>query len=309
MNEVIGIDLDTGPIRGLTETEVGKVLEYSGLNWSLRGQKPGVPLKKIIYGHIESGYPALVVFKSGPDERHAIPVIGHTFNEDTWVPRAESSYFVVGKSTKYIPSESWVDMFIIHDDNWGSNYCVPNDYFEDQGASVILTLPKQVLTDPIRAEVIGSNYLMKILPSVPAGAGPWAKRLDYYARNDLLVIRPLLISGSAYTRHLRQVADWDGLKIGDEKLIGTIENEIGQEQVWMVELSVPELFSANKRKLGEVILRAEVKPTNILDFSNYYITRLPGYFVLYKSGGPDTPRFQFDSSGSDSHVELYGCEE
>ena len=36
-------------------------------------------------------------------------------------------------------------------------------------------------------------------------------------------------------------------------------NKFSSEQLWMIEFSVPELFSANLRKLGEVLVRAERK--------------------------------------------------
>ncbi len=309
MNRLIGIDLSREPMRGLTESDMIKIIESAGVKCALQQRNPQVPLEKYIYGIAESGYPAIVVFDAGAAAQHAIPVIGHTFNEDTWVPRAESSYFVVGKDTKYIPSESWVDMFIVHDDNWGSNYCVPNNYFEDQGATVILPLPSNVLLDPIRAEVIGSDYLLMILPHIPVDDNPWVTRLMIYAAAGLLVIRPVLLTGQDYADHLKKVTDWQNNKITNLNILRAIEQEIGQEHIWMVELSVPELFSANKRKVGEVILKAEQHPSNIIDFSNFYLARLPGYFVLYASQDPTHPTFKFEPSGSNSHIELFGCEQ
>jgi len=75
-----------------------------------------------------------------------------------------------------------------------------------------------------------------------------------------------------------------------------------------VELSVPNLFSANTRKLGEVLLRAEVPASPTRDFKNFLLARLPGYFALYKGGGALNPKFKFIPSGVKSHVQLYGCE-
>src|SRR6185437_3386454 len=91
-----------------------------------KGEKPPIPYRKYIYGSVESGLPALLGFQfdmGQPEESgHIIPVLGHTFNADTWIPRAAFSYFILGQSTRYVPSESWVSTYIIHDDNWGSNY-------------------------------------------------------------------------------------------------------------------------------------------------------------------------------------------
>ncbi len=72
---------------------------------------------------------------------------------------------------------------------------------------------------------------------------------------------------------------------------------------WMIELSIPELFPANKRKLAEV----EPKPKR--DFKSFLLARVPGYFALYREGGSDNPIYDFLLSGLKSHFELYSCEE
>jgi hypothetical protein len=72
---------------------------------------------------------------------------------------------------------------------------------------------------------------------------------------------------------------------------------------------VPELFPANQRKVGEVVLRAEHKPTCFRDFKNLLFARIPGFFALYVGGGAENPSYEFIPSDLKSHVELYGCEE
>ena len=84
---------------------------------------------------------------------------------------------------------------------------------------------------------------------------------------------------------------------------------ISKPHFWMVELSVPELFSANKRKVGEVVLRAEISPTTRRDFKNLLLARVPGFFAVYVDGPPSNPRYEFLPCRLKSHVELYGCEE
>ena len=46
----------------------------------------------------------------------------------------------------------------------------------------------------------------------------------------------------------------------------------------MIELSLPELFSANLRKVGEVLVRAELLPATDRDLTSFVLARLPGYF-------------------------------
>ena len=79
---------------------------------------------------------------------------------------------------------------------------------------------------------------------------------------------------------------------------------------WLIELSVPELFSANRRKIAKVLIRAEkeVGPKYDRDISSFVAARLPGHFVLYESGGSSNPKYKFIPSGVSSHFELYEYE-
>ena len=174
-------------------------------------------------------------------------------------------------------------------------------------AYVIATFPKQVQTDAISAEVIGADYLFSILPQLPHLDEPWESRLAYYASKHLLVLRPILIDSANYAEHLAKVSDWTGKGIRKNLIEGL--KHMTPEKLWMVELSVPELFSANRRKIGEVLLHAETPPGSPRDFSSFILARLPGCFALYEGGGPTEPRYRFVPSGADGHVELAGCEE
>jgi len=334
MNELIGVDhqsrkvgLDAG---GLTTQEMVHILQCAGTRCMVMDyQKPQpdhdrAPFQKVLYGSIESGYPAIVIFQTTdePNVCHAVPVFGHTFNEDTWVYRAESSYFRVGSGTQYIPSESWLSMYIAHDDNWGSNFCIPRRYLHarrycDRGGEedhaclmdsgcvsyVMGTLPKEVRMNALQAEVIGADYLFSMLPQLPDLSEVWRERLCYYAKQSQLVLRPILITGKEYSRHLNKIRDW-----AQDRLEATLTIE-PDSFLWMVELSIPELFPANRRKVGEVVLRAESTPTHTRDFKNLLLARVPGFFAVYLGGPSSNPRYAFLPCRLQSHVELYGCEE
>ena len=165
------------------------------------------------------------------------------------------------------------------------------------------TLPGTVKMNALQAEVIGVDYLFSILPQLPDLSEVWRKRLCYYAERKQLVVRPILVTGEEYSKHLDGISDWT-----HRKLQFTFSCE-PESFFWMVELSVPELFSANKRKVGEVVLRAETKPMSRRDFKNLLLARVPGFFAMYVSGPPSNPRYEFLPSDLQSHVELYGCEE
>ncbi len=333
MNLLLGVDHVNVKTSGLTYQQMQAVLEAAGAkcfpaDYTQPSTNPP-PFQKYIYGSIESGYPAIVNFgTTDPDgSLHAVPVFGHTLNQDTWVPSANLSYFKIGEGTKYIPSESWLSMFVVHDDNWGSNYCIPRHYLRSQPlpasgqpppnpeeavsqcvAHVISTMPKEVKLNPVRAEIIGADYLFTILPQLPPNNNPWAQRLARYASAHLLVLRPYLLDPAEYTAHLEKMKDWQGKPVR-ETLIRDLRANLTKERLWMIELSVPELFSANLRKVGEVLVRAECFPSVDRDLSNFVLARLPGYFALLAGGSSADPQYQFIPSGAEGHVELIGCED
>jgi hypothetical protein len=291
--------------------------------------RPGIqqpPFQKYLYGSIESGYPAIICFGTSTQNYHAIPIFGHTFNEDTWVPSAESSYFRIGAGTAYIPSESWLNTYLAHDDNWGSNYCIPRDFLYSQRtcdnwptgskacgmqsecvAYIIATLPKAVQTNPLTAEIIGADFLFSIMPNLQQMGEQWESRLASYAAAHRLVLRTVLIDSRDYGKHLGEITDWEGNTI-QKRLIEGLKDFQG-EKIWMVELSVPELFSANRRKVGEVLLRAEQNVSNVRDFSSFILARLPGCFALYTGGGAQNPEYRLIPTAVKSHVQLFGCED
>lgn len=343
MNETVGIDhIKRKAEKGLGSDEITQILESIGVRCSVLDftgtgtEKPPASFQKYIYGSIESGFPAIIFFGTAgsADEYHVVPVFGHTFNEDTWVPSAERYYFRVGADVTYIPSDSWLSMFVGHDDNYGSNVCIPKHYLQtkrhptssnhthqnkkrrsqadvDSVAFIIATLPTEIELSPIRAEVIGADYLLRMLPKLPnRRKNKWTKRLLKYAKENQLVLRPILISPQRYIKHLERISDWSGLRT-NPKLLPVLRKwaRNNVEYLWMIELSVPELFSANKRKLGEILLRADSKVGSERDMESFVFARLPGHFSFYQEGGASNPNYLFIASGLDTHVELYGCED
>lgn len=333
MNKAAGIDGTSGRVGGLSVTQMREVLESAGatcfgVDYTQNdGGQPNPPFQKCLYGSVESGYPAILIFATTSGPAHAIPIFGHTFNEDTWVPNAEFFYFRVGEQTAYIPSESWVSMYIGHDDNCGSNFCVPRGYLHEQFrcealeakppcpfdkadlvAAVIGTVPNEVKTDPIEAEVIGADYLFRILQQGLPYVGHWGERLALYAEAKMLVLRPVLLDRERYLDHLRDVRDWRNGRI-DEGDIAALSRTIPSGRLWLVELSVPELFSGNRRKVADVLLDAERPPGKARDCRSFVIARLPGCFALISGDGASAgTKFRFLQNPLGEHVELYGCE-
>ena len=337
MNDLLGIDHVTRRIGGdvgISFDEMQAILESAGAS-CISGAYPlpvqdidSPPYQRLVYGSVESGYPAVLCF-AVPERGllHAIPVFGHTFNEDMWVPHAELSYFRVTEKTRYIPSDWWLSSFVSHDDNCGSNFCIPRHFLHTvrqcdewpegpqecvkQTASVarvFATLPKEVEVGPIKAEVIGVDYLSSMLRQLPDASGPWKKRLVEYAEHHRLVLRPLLVQGPEYIKHLERIVDWDSKPIR-RKCIDELRDWplLSKGFAWMIELSIPELFAGNRRKLGEVLIRADRKPRQQRDFKSYLLARVPGFFAIH-IGAADEPKYGFIDSGVQGHVPLFGCE-
>lgn len=353
INELLGIDHKTNWVgvnldnpdesRGLSIQQMLVVLEHCGARCINADYSPKlksvskkdylrVPYQRYLYGSVESGYPSAMIFDTAEsDSKHVIPVFGHTFNQDLWVPNAERSYFQIGKSTRFLPSDSWLSSFVVHDDNWGSNFCCPKHFLKplppvadpksgkkpDIGrvensewlAHVIATLPKSVKLKPLQAEAIGLDFLSAMLPHLPSDANKWGERLIEYQQEGLIVYRPILITGQEYYEHLSKLSGWSNSGAMPKWLFDAIRSSLKGSHYWMVEMSLPELFSANLRKVGEVILRSDLEPKPSRDFESFTLARLPGQIVVCKNTDPSNPDFEFIPSGISSHVQLFGCEE
>lgn len=330
----IGSD-ESGGGTGLYPDEMVNVLRSVGARvFSVDYSKPpegGLPLppfEKVVYGSIESGWPAIVGFESAPDENHAVPVFGHTFDGDTWVPSAEASYFRVGPETEYVPSESWLGTFIAQDDNWGSNYCIPRHFLQTKPlcdklpgpprlcemgsrcvAYVISTLPGGVKLNSIVAELKGVEYLPPLLQYMPAVEGGWGKRLKMFSQAKHLVFRSVLVDGSEYIEHVAKLRDWSGARV-QRQLVIALRKWLPSERYWMIELSLPELFQANRRKIAEVLIHAEPETDPDDHFKEEFVlARLPGWLAIPEESPSAEPDFRYIPTAVAGHVELYGCEE
>jgi len=294
----------------LGDEQIKLILDKLGIHYSLQAypshdNQSKIPFQKYIYGSIESGYPALLGFESG-NTGHIIPVIGHTFNEDTWVPNAETSYFSIGQDTKYVPSESWVSSYICHDDNFGSHFCLPRQYLSsNEKILVIGFLPKQAKYDAIVAEAIAIDYLYLITQNLEPHPGHiWLKRLreSVMIEKGWVVLRTIFISGKEYVKHLKSLEGWQRERI-DPQITDKFE-EILKGFYWMVEVSLPELFPANRRKLGEIILNAEVSVVPDAVSASYMFARLPGglYVLGEQNGKPFVSNYAMDIN---THTKIY----
>ncbi len=303
------------PSQGLEVKQMRAVLEHFGIGYLdidyttlSEEERTGLVYQKFLYAGIESGAGALLGFKlTGPQAtgHHIIPFFGHTFNRDLWVPNADSAYFHVGEETRYIPSESWLSSFVGHDDNFGSNYCIPRLYVTPEQAQYVVSLyRKSTCFSGVEAEAIAVNFLYSVRKSIVPSGNPWLRRFMRYVEAQQVVLRAVALTRAEYLKHLRAAEDWEGQREAAQTCQGM--EAFLPEHLWMVEVSLPELFPANLRKLGEILLNASEMPAPDQDLSTYILARLPGrYFIFDGTISDGTPRFTIGPSSLTSHTALF----
>jgi hypothetical protein len=306
------------PGKGLDVPQMRKVLselnlrfndiDYSQYDEQLRKD---LPYQKYAYAGLESGGGALVGFRLAGRElraeaKHIIPIYGHTFNKDTWAPNADISYFRIGEGVGYVPSESWTSSFLGHDDNFGPNFCIPRLYIENDKVDYVVEIFRPgVYYGGIQAEALALNILYSLLPSIVDVRNKWISRLVQWTSKQQVVFRAQAMRTAEYVSHLCGLRDWEDNGENPElcKLLGQEMPEF----VWAVEVSTPQLFPANERKLGEIVLDA----TKNLDLDDetsvnevFIFARLPGIYLLGGEISNGTPQFTPVPSQLLSHTDL-----
>ena len=305
------------PWKGLTLQQIERVfdeldiphfsLDYASNSDDIRQL---LPYQKLLYSGLESGAGAMLVFSmsgSGAGSvMHIIPFFGHTFNEDSWPPVAEGAYFKVGEAIRYIPSEQWMSSFVVHDDNFGSNLCIPKAYVQAGNAQyAVVLLPRNYQYGGIYAEVAAADYFYTILPKLEAGSNPWRRRLLKHVDDQTLVLRTVPIGKDQYLQHVTAMDDWEFRK-EDKETIRALAS-IMHERMWMIEVSIPDLFPANKRKIGEILLSAEKPFTTANDFSLFVLARFPESYLFFDrlDAASGLPMFSEVPSSLLSHTRLF----
>jgi hypothetical protein len=310
-------DPPANPGNGLTTDQIKQVLDSLGIpNFGIYYPKlPGrgkwrsrLPYQKILYSGIECGCGALLAFKTSgpraPNCGHIIPVFGHTFNEDTWAPRGEGAYFQIGKDIRYIPSAAWMSSFIAHDDNFGSNLCVPKEYVRPAKAVYAVALfPLGYVAPGFVAEVAASRYFYSLLKQLDGSGNRWRERLLEAVENKELILRTVAATRDQYIAHLRTMADWQEHR--EEAELVTVLASFLPEKLWMTEVSIPDLFSTNLRKLGELLLNGALTVSDQPDYSKFVLGRFPGRYIFFDHlDGRKHPHFLTAESRIESHTPL-----
>jgi hypothetical protein len=260
INTALGV---TPPCDGLSLGQIVDMIHSRGLEAEVADcEKLTHPqYVALLASIVESGDQALLVFKTGngskeSNEDHVVLVFGHTRHSDEWHPQAEPAYGGPG-SAHYLSASAWIDHFLIHDDNLGPYYTLSSHALErdpDLSAHWIIAVRRKTpgLT-ATGAEAIAALNLTNTLPLLAVSArGRW---FDYLtSKTRPYVLRTILISREAYIEHLGTAVGHDETSMRPEEIA---RFEALPDRIWMVEFSLPSLFTGNRSKLGEVLLHAD----------------------------------------------------
>ncbi len=313
------------PSNGLNAEQIRVVLEgfkigFRDFDYTSGGpdDRSRHPYRRYVYSGVESGAGALLGFRlGGPNiqgtERHIIPFYGHTFNKDTWIPEADMAYFQVGEDIGYVPSESWTSSFLGHDDNFGPCFCIPRLYVPaDKVDYVVELLRPRVRFGGAEAEALGLLVLYSILNQLDhehLTNNIWLKRFAEHVQHSTqtIVLRAIAVERDVYIQHLSDEPDWDDNRESAE-MVGILTGAI-PEVLWVVEVSVPQLFAANERKLGDIVLSGKADPIDHeSSLSAFLFARLPGLLFFSLGSEHNGERFLTAPSRVVSHLPVIRLE-
>ena len=303
INKAIGIDHVGAKVSGgLEKAQIETVLEKFGLTTDWRDfiSTPG-DYKDYVYKYVESKCPVILGFGVSDTVAHVIPILGHTLNTDQWAPEAVSAYsyspLVSRVEVCYKPVHLWVDHFIIHDDNFGMYFCLPSGTLKQpdspptslqfRACYAIAIIPSFLTTEAWEAEVAAQVNVANLLEFFKVHSEPdqWTKRL--IASTETRPPRPLLVrtfltSRDEYARSLH-LTDFAGAEFTEQERAQIVEDL--PDSFWLSEITLPELYTANKTKLIDFFYTCQAPKIG----GNYDLLRerwiqmrFPG--VLFKRG-------------------------
>jgi hypothetical protein len=261
------------PTPGLRVIDISTVLEeameYSPLVYVYsEDKKPVFALERMLYHYLESKIPVqlLVPTKGGG---HSLTVIGHSFDPDVWWALAREPYYRDRPSEELCHcSTNWIEHFIVQDDNFGPYLTVPKSYIQSCGMSgqsaIAIPLPVDVNIEGPTAELVATYCIAK---EINVRAMLDAHQNGQISDNTLklfevmwshllkrdLVLRTFLVGrddfkNSYVPAHLKPY--YDPLKLYDK--------------IWLTEISIPELFSQTRKRVGEVLTDPTAPPPPLL---------------------------------------------
>lgn len=298
INKVVGIDHSKDHRVGKYKTDVGKTdqglspqqiqtavksLGFGAHVWDFEGS-PVVDYAEYLYPLIESGCPVILGVRR-PRVAHVLAVLGHTVNSDRWTPDARAGYGGLPNS-RFISASAWADHFIIADDNFGMyvtlptdsvrNFTVPKYNHELHAAVAIGIVPAGVSLPGFFADQLACLVATRLIEGTIPAANRWFQLLkDHLGKpGEHLVSRSILQHRDAYVGALMAAEDGKGAKLGVQEE-GILRKEL-PDRFWVTEITLPNLLTGNKRKLGDIVARADATEKDLQTRDAQVFAWLPG---------------------------------
>ena len=246
---------------------------------------------KSVYYSLESKLPVILLFylptkaeEELKPKGHAVTLTGYTLNRHNWWSYALRKYFAKGDEAPYLPSFLWCDNFIIQDDNFGPYYYIPIRFLTDFTGlgwtlSAIQSTVKSITSFDIRslsniwlnkpmAAIAICPHELSFLKHTPVAELVAMRKLNEYIYH-LKKIRSKILEDKILKQYFLDYHDNRSLILRSfvifkreyidsikgqnvSKYINAIDSHL-PDQVWVTEISIPELFWIDRKKVGEII--------------------------------------------------------
>jgi len=258
--------------KGLRRAQIEQVVEALGMH-SMSFEFPNperIGYAEYIYPLIESRFPVILGIE-GMMGGHVVAVLGHTINSDRWEPQARRGYGSFPLA-QYYSSAAWADHFIISDDNYGMYVTLPRDMVRNfvlpefdpnlHAAMAVGLVPQAVRVNGYDAESLGARVIEWFL-AASLGVSPacrWLGFLRGRMKKDgrhvhpTVVCRTVLTDRARYCKEMAAVEDSEGAKLTPAEVQKL--RSILPSKFWVSEVSLPDLYTANKHKIGDVIINS-----------------------------------------------------
>jgi hypothetical protein len=269
------------PSKGLNSAELRRCVAAMGMvperHDYRRNKRPPAHERpeQIIYRYVESGIPVLVGFATSRQSTHAVVIVGHTFNPDSWMSHASTRLLGRQRSGRtHHSSTTWVERFVVQDDEMGPYTLAPADLLRRPGLYipgarrpvVIVPLKTRLPLTAEMAESVAGDLIPELhaeLAELLAGDDAmrpqfnefWFEEFSHYLAEKELVLRTSLMSAETWKDNLRSWAIPHGPQV-----LEILQGLRLPRMVWVVEISWPSIFLYGRRRCGEMVLSAEANP-------------------------------------------------
>lgn len=287
INDILKID-KYDPRKGLNNEQIAHVVESLGFIVHSANflQNTSIEYDHFLYPSLESCLPTILGLEHWDEKAqklagHVVTVLGHTTNSDRWEPEARRGYGSY-PIKHYISSAEWCDHYIISDDNFGMystlpsgsirNFIVPTKNPNQHVSMAMSIVPKCVILPGYYAEQLAMLRAYSLIDGVKLSPpNIWLDRMKGKKQN--LVCRTLLQTKEKYLNHINNyVANFT---VKQQNCFDSLP-----DYIWVSEVSLPNIFTGNKHKLGDVVICANSTPREHNHGESLALAWFPGFIQL-----------------------------